>query len=232
MLGVAIACGMTLLAVRRKGRFGLAAAPLLAITLALCRARGGMSRGLGYDVVVLSLAATLLAILIRSRPWSGAAATALVLALTTGAARHDPSFRAHPASSVTYPPEAATAAAYVRARTSPDQRIAVFNSTPGFYLLAHRRPATDSVFYYPWQAEWERRLPRSPDTCAQLRAVRPRFVFLFPFTIWDTFPFAGYAPCIDSLIRRDYRPVPDPGLGGMLWELNVASEPRATSPPR
>lgn len=230
VLGAAVACGLAVLAGRSWRRLASGGvALLLAATLALCRVRGGASRGLGYDVVVLALAAVLLVVLARSRPWTGVGAAAVVLGLAVAAVSRDPSLRANPRSRSTYPPEAGAAAAYVSARTAPGERIASFPSTPGLYLLAHRRPAVDSIFYYPWQAEWERRSVRVPDTCARLESAAPRFVFVFPRPIWGVYPFEGYAPCLDALIRRKYRPVDGPGLGGLLWEMGSSTRSRAGS---
>jgi hypothetical protein len=96
------------------------------------------------------------------------------------------------------------------------------------YLEARRRPATDSVYYLPWQAAWEAATPGRPSTCAQLRAHPPSFVAFQDGAIWSTFPWKDYSSCIDALLKSDYERVDVPELGGLLLRRKGAL--RATPP--
>jgi hypothetical protein len=177
---------------------GFHAAPLYVVVFA--------SIGLGFDLL-WSRGRTKTAIL-------GAVAVLLPLLVT---AAKDPTFRAG------YPSDHATSgideiAGYIRDRTIPSDLIAAFPESPLVYLEAKRKPAVASVFYFPWQAFWERGDAPLPATCQQLLLCKPRFVFLAPQRIWDKFDWEDYAECADRVIRRDYVQVDPDRFQGQLWE--------------
>ena len=148
------------------------------------------------------------------RPRLVATIVALVfIPALSAAARHE-SFRFHEDSRFAADGAWLHVARYVEAHTKPDERIASFPNMPSVYLEARRRPATDSVYYLPWQAAWEKENPSRPSTCAQLRAHAPRFVALQrEANIWGYFPWKDYAACIDAFLNSDYQRVDLPSSG-------------------
>ena len=157
-------------------------------------------------------------------PWGGSfpkprlVAAILVLVLfpaISTAVRHE-SFRFHEDTRLAADGAWLHAARYIEAHTKPDERIASFPLMPSVYLEAKRRPATDSVFYLPWQAAWEAATPGRPSTCAQLHAHPPSFVTFEDGAIWGTYPWKDYASCIDAFLKSDYELVDRPELGGLL----------------
>ncbi len=178
--------------------------------------RGGDFRAIPLHIAMFAAAAVL--------PWGGSfprprlVAAILVLALfpaISTAVRHE-SFRFHEDSRLAADGAWLHAARYIEAHTKPDERIASFPLMPSVYLEARRRPATDSVFYLPWQAAWEAATPGRPSTCAQLHAHPPSFVTFQDGAIWGTYPWKDYASCIDAFLKSDYELVDRPELGGLL----------------
>lgn len=230
LLALGSAGGLVLLAYRprscggaRPSGFRLLVAALLPTCVALTRMRGGQTRALPLLITALALAAALLGELwVRGLRHSAGSWGAALFALAAPVAALDPSFRASPSVPAPYPSEAGPAAAFIRAHTREDERIASFDLTPGLYMAARRKPAADSVFYLPWQARWEERYLRAPDTLARLRAVHPRYIFLFPWNVWGCYPWEEYAPGLDRFVKENYRQVAPEDFGGMLWELEPA----------
>ena len=75
-------------------------------------------------------------------------------------------------------PGVGSAARAYAATSRPTDRRA--RSAGSLYLDARRRPATDSIYYFHWQAAWEAERPGRASTCTQLRRSPPRFVFIWP----------------------------------------------------
>ena len=195
-------------------------ASLMVVSLRLVR--GGEFRAIPLHIATFALAAVL--------PWAGSfrrpRLVATIVALTfipalLAAARHE-SFRFHEDSRLVADGAWLHVARYVEAHTKPDERIASFPVMPSVYLEARRRPATDSVYYLPWQAVWEKENPSRTSTCAQLRAHAPRYVALQASTIWGYFPWDDYAACIDRFLKDEYETVDLPELGGLLLRRKEA----------
>ena len=186
--------------------------------------RGGDFRAIPLHIAIFAAAAVL--------PWAGsfprprlvAAILVLVLIPAIWAAVQHESFQFHEDSRLAADGAWLLAARYIEAHTKPDERIASFPVNPGVYLEARRRPATDSVFYLPWQAAWEAATPGRPSTCAQLRAHPPSFVTLQDEAIWGAYPWKDYASCIDAFLKSDYELVDGPEFGGLLLRRRNANQ--------
>jgi len=214
---------------RRSGRgraFGLAL--LVVLTVLFLRMRGGDFRS-----VPLYVTAAAAAVLV---PWAaGPRVSKIAIALLAAAilpaaikvVRHE-SFFFGEKDRVFAEGAWWHVARYVEAHTDPGERIAAFPTAPIVYLEARRRPATDSVFFLPWQSAWEAEHPERPSTCEQLKARRPRFVAIQEAVIWGYFPWKDYAACIHRFLESDYEPVDRPELGGLLLrrkEVGLAASP-------
>ena len=145
----------------------------------------------------------------------------------SAAARHE-SLRFHEDSRLAADGAWLYVARYVEAHTEPDERIASYPIMPSVYLEARRRPATDSIYYLPWQAAWEAENQGRPSTCAQLRARPPRFVAFQEAAIWGVYPWKDYAACIDAFLKSDYERVDRPELGGLLLRRKGARQNAST----
>lgn len=219
----AVAVSSSILAIAHRfvsTRVLLVGAATVVLALVFTRMRGPDARALSFYILVLCLLGLSAGILLGARSRLVGIASIASLGLVTGAtALRDPSLRADPpALSQVVPADVVPAAIYVDEHTPVSERVAAFNATPGFYFLARRRPAVDGTYYLPWQAWWEESFPRVPDTLEQLRRNRPRFVYLFPWNVWDLFPWETYGREIDRYIKRAYRPVEPERFGGHLWE--------------
>jgi len=119
-------------------------------------------------------------------------------------------------------------ARYVRTFSREDERFAAFPFPATMYLNARRRPATDSIYYFPWQAAWEAERPERESACAQIRRSPPRFVFIWPVPLWDRFQWGAenWGACIDGFVKARYARLRPEEFDGLLWEL------RATPPAR
>ena len=200
---------------------------LFLVVIFTLRIRGGQFRAIPLYLAILAGAAVL--------PWAGnfrrprLVASLLVVAfipVLSTAARHE-SFTFHEDTRLAAEGAWWHVARYIEEHTGPEERIASYPIMPIVYLESHRRPATDSVFYLPWQAAWEAENPGRPSTCAQLRAHPPRYVALQAGKIWGYFPWDDYAACIDRFLKDEYETVGVPELGGLL--LQRKSVPRRAS---
>ncbi|MCM3877345.1 MAG: hypothetical protein NEA02_13135 [Thermoanaerobaculia bacterium] len=119
------------------------------------------------------------------------------------------------------------AARYVRDNSREDERFAAFPFPSSLYLYARRRPAADSIYYFPWQEAWEAERPGHPSACTQLRNFPPHFVFLWPVPLWDRFQWGtgNWGVCIDGFIKEHYSRVQSGNFAGLLWELRPGESP-------
>lgn len=119
------------------------------------------------------------------------------------------------------------AARYVRDHSREDERFAVFPFPSSLYLDARRRPATDSIYYFPWQEAWEAERPERQSACTQIRNFPPHFVFLWPVPLWDRFQWGtgNWGVCIDGFIKEHYSRVQSGNFAGLLWELRPGESP-------
>lgn len=124
-------------------------------------------------------------------------------------------------------PRALATFAYVRAHTRPDERFLALNVEPLAYVLARRHPAHAGVFYLPWQAAWERSRAM-PDSCAQVRANPPRFVYFAPIPVHGH-AWSSYGTCFDTILQELYEPVLALETKS-LWQLRGAAAPDAYTP--
>lgn len=191
----------------------------LTLILLVSRLRGFDFRALTLFIVILTIGALSGGLLLATgRRLRDAATCALFVApLTVFSLRHMTN-RVDVSGPVPWPPQIVPIAEYIQSQSGPAERIAVFNVTPRLYLESRRHPATDSLFYLPWQTRWEEKHPDRPTTCEQLRLARPRFVYLQTPKIWGAIDWSSYGGCIDQFVRENYRPLPDPAFQGLLWE--------------
>jgi hypothetical protein len=202
---------------RGQGRWrAIALVSLFCLLVFSLRIRGGDFRAIPLYVAICATATLLpcAAGFRRPRLVAGIVVLAFVPVLAA-AARHE-SLRFHEDTRQAAEGAWWHVARYVETHASPDERIASYPIMPIVYLESHRRPATDSVFFLPWQAAWEEENPTRSSTCAQLRARPPRYVALQPGKIWGYFPWETYAACIDRFLKDEYEPVEDQELGGLL----------------
>lgn len=84
------------------------------------------------------------------------------------------------ASRLIYPanpfPEAATAAAWIRAHSPPDARLAVLGSEPEIYFLAHRRSATGYLYTYPLMEPQPFARRMQEEMIHEIESVHPAYV--------------------------------------------------------
>jgi 4-amino-4-deoxy-L-arabinose transferase-like glycosyltransferase len=94
-------------------------------------------------------------------------------------------FQADPigASRMTYSgnafPEAVEAAEYLRANTTPDDRIAVLGSEPEIYFYADRRGATGYIYTYGLMEDQPYALEMQKQMIAEIEAGRPQYIAFF-----------------------------------------------------
>jgi hypothetical protein len=195
------------------------AASGIALYLYFCRMRGFDFHALPFFICVIAIGSLAGACLLVVRPvlLSRAAVAVFVGPLLVLCARNGVN-QAWGRGRSSYPPQLLPIADFLRENTRPEERIAAFPLAPRLYLESRRRPATDSVYFLPWQARWEEQHPDLPTTCEQFRRASPRFVYLRPETIWGLFAWKDFAPCLDAAIRDRYRSLPDPRFGGLLWK--------------
>jgi hypothetical protein len=96
---------------------------------------------------------------------------------------------------------------FVRSYTSPDDRVSAFNYCSYFYLFNKRKPAQDSVFYLPWQAEWDANRPESKKLINQLERNRPRVIWFDLYTpVWEEYEWEEYAAEVAVFVSENYTP--------------------------
>ena len=101
---------------------------------------------------------------------------------------------------------------YIQSRCGPEDRIASFFCFPILYYTARRLPATYSIYYFPWQADWEKaKDPGDPRTCRELKEARPKYVFMqrVQGLMGGRFNWEDYASCIDQYVLENYRLIPE-----------------------
>jgi hypothetical protein len=82
-------------------------------------------------------------------------------------------------------PEAVAVAEYLKARTSPDETIAVFGSEPEIFFYAGRRSATGYVYMYPLTETHELAKSMLEEMLREIEAARPQYaVFVAVNTSW------------------------------------------------
>jgi hypothetical protein len=82
-------------------------------------------------------------------------------------------------------PESVEIAAYIRARTSPEERIAVIGSEPQIYFYAQRRAATGYLYTYPMMEPQPYAARMRDEMMDEIEAARPAYVvFVTERTSW------------------------------------------------
>jgi hypothetical protein len=136
-----------------------------------------------YFVLILPAIALLAGSRVRDRLSTGIFAAAIVLSLL---AQRDVLFRMSPVevSRELYGlepfPEAIPVAAYIRAHTHPDDRIAVLGSEPEIYFYAHRHSATSFLYMEPLVEPQPFALRMQDDMVGELTRNAPAYVVRFP----------------------------------------------------
>ncbi len=178
-------------------------------------------RGAGFRAIPLHLTIAAVGVLLPVAPrLRSTRLIAVVLALAFAPAfvkvSHHNSLRFHDDDRTAAEGAWTNVARYIARHTSPDERIAAFPMGAIVYIEARRRPATDALFFLPWQAAWENENPTRPNTCTQLYSRSPRFVALQEMAIWNAYPWKEYAGCIDRFLKANYERVDEPDLKGLL----------------
>ncbi len=95
--------------------------------------------------------------------------------------------------------------------TKPDDRILAYSFVPFLYLDAERLPASGNFFYAPWQAKYAQnpQLGILIDTCADIERNKPKLIRADRGAFWDRYPWESFAGCVDALLDRDYRQLPN-----------------------
>jgi len=73
-------------------------------------------------------------------------------------------------------PETVDVAAFVRAHTSPDMRIAVIGSEPEIYFYSNRRSATGYIYTYPLMEEQKFALTMQKQMIGEIEGARPEYI--------------------------------------------------------
>jgi len=89
-------------------------------------------------------------------------------------------------------PEAVDIAAYVRARTTPTDRIAVLGSEPEIYFYADRASATGYIYTYPFMESQPYSLQMQREMTEEIQAARPAYLVMAAMTTsWSAGPFSN-----------------------------------------
>ncbi len=73
-------------------------------------------------------------------------------------------------------PESVEIAGFIKARTTPDDRIAVLGSEPQIFFYAKRRSATGYIYMYSLMESHEYVLPMQKEMIAEVEASKPKFI--------------------------------------------------------
>jgi hypothetical protein len=107
-------------------------------------------------------------------------------------------------------PEAVDVAAYVKANTRPDERIAVLGSEPEIYFYSGRRGATGHIYMYGLMEEQPHALAMQKELAAEIEAARPKFVVMVAVA-YSWLRHAGSEsqlfPWIDAFLASGYERV-------------------------
>jgi hypothetical protein len=97
-----------------------------------------------------------------------------------------------------------------KAITQPGDRIISYSFSPHQYLAADRLPAAAEYFYLPWQADYEKKpiLGVDMNACRDIETSRPKLISLDRWKVYDVYSWESYAGCIETIVERDYVPVP------------------------
>jgi hypothetical protein len=124
---------------------------------------------------------------------------------------------------------AAERIADIKASVPPDERIHVLVFLPRWYLMAERLPASGYLWYFPWQAIYDKRpvLGARIDLCQDLRRRPPKIVVFDDYAINGQHRLRDYAPCVYRFLRSEYRVLhaADPAAGFPLPALLVRRAP-------
>ena len=132
-----------------------------------------------YFVLVLPAVALLAGAAVRGRLWYGLFAAALCLSLFV---QRDFLFRmtpldvCHELYSDSPFPEAIRVADYIRAHSTPRDRIAVLGSEPEIYFYAHRHSATTYIYTYGLMEPQPYALQMQNDMIREIETAQPEYV--------------------------------------------------------
>ena len=131
-------------------------------------------------------------------------------------------------------PEAVEIAHYMRAHSTPDDRIAVIGSEPEIYFYAQRRAATSYIYMYPLMEPHPFAHRMQEEMIAQLERDPPRFLVLVNVdTSWSRRPDSSPAlmAWAERTVNTSYEPV---GLADILPDGRTVyrwdADARAASP--
>jgi hypothetical protein len=98
---------------------------------------------------------------------------------------------------------------FVRAITRKDGDLLVLNNDATIYLKSDRLPASGNLFYFPWQADYNK-MPKygyKLDVCSDIRVRRPAMIWFFNWRVAEKYSIDDYEPCVIAQIVSAYRPL-------------------------
>lgn len=107
-------------------------------------------------------------------------------------------------------PEAVDVAAYLKANSGPDDRIAVLGSEPEIYFYSGRRGATGHIYMYGLMEVQPHALAMQKELAAEIEAARPKFVVMVAVAYsWLRHPGSESRlfPWIDAFLASGYERV-------------------------
>jgi hypothetical protein len=119
---------------------------------------------------------------------------------------------------------------FIRSITKYDGDFLALNGNAIVYTKLGRLPASGNLFYFPWQADYNRepKFGYKIDTCADIETRKPAVIWFFNWRVLDSYALDDYEPCILSLISARYRPLrfASPWLiRDDLWPTVIAGAP-------
>ena len=90
--------------------------------------------------------------------------------------------------------------------TQKGDRIVAYSFQNNEYIAADRLPVSGHFFYLPWQEKYNEnpKFGIKIDACKEIAEYRPKVMLIDKKNVWDRFPWATYASCIQKLIDTDY----------------------------
>ena len=90
--------------------------------------------------------------------------------------------------------------------TQKSDRIVAYSFQNNEYIAADRLPVSGHFFYLPWQEKYNEnpKFGIKINACKEITEYRPKVMLIDKKNVWDRFPWATYASCIQKFIDTDY----------------------------
>jgi hypothetical protein len=98
---------------------------------------------------------------------------------------------------------------FVRRITRKEGDLLALNYGATVYFKADRLPASGNLFYFPWQAAYNRNPQHGykMDICRDIKTRRPAVIWFFNWRVWGEYSLDDYEPCVLSQIIAGYTPL-------------------------